>query len=357
VDFQDFYQQLKTNRIQKLYLFEGEEEYGKESALSDLKKALLKGPMAMMNESLLTNPTDSELIAVCETLPILEDRRLVIVKDSQQLVGRAARASQDEEEEADSAPARGKDSLVPYLDRLPDSVCLVFFVRGKANGSKRLYKKIKDLGGIVSFDLLSQDKLIRWVQKEFRAFDLEVDRQVAEHLVFACGKELMSLKNEVAKIAALAADQDAITKEDVDRIATLSVEYKVFDLSDKVAEGRADLALPLMQEMLRGGEARMMLLALLQRHYRQLFFARIMADSRASQAAMAAELGVPPFVVQRIVRSAMGYDIPRLQKAYLLCIHQEYLVKSGQLNEEGSLEQLVLALIALRKEAGRKQRA
>jgi len=82
-----------------------------------------------------------------------------------------------------------------------------------------------------------------------------------------------------------------------------------------------------------------------------------MADSRASQAAMAAELGVPPFVVQRIVRSAMGYDIPRLQKAYLLCIHQEYLVKSGQLNEEGSLEQLVLALIALRKEAGRKQRA
>ncbi|NLE70126.1 MAG: hypothetical protein GX611_08045, partial [Clostridiales bacterium] len=85
MDFQDFYQQLKTGRIQKLYLFEGEEEYGKESALSDLKKALLKGPMAMMNESLLTNPTDSELIAVCETLPILEDRRLVIVKDSQQL--------------------------------------------------------------------------------------------------------------------------------------------------------------------------------------------------------------------------------------------------------------------------------
>ena len=357
MDFQEFYQQLKTGKIQKLYLFEGEEEYGKESALLDLKKALLKGPMAMMNESVLINPTDSELIAVCETLPIMEDRRLVVVKDSQLLMGRAAKAAQEEVEETDSAPARGRDSLAPYLGRLPESLCLVFFVRGKANGSKRLYKKIKDLGGIVSFDILSQDRLIRWVQKEFRAFDLQADRQVAEHLVFACGKELMSLKNEVAKIAAYAAGQGEIAREDVDRIATLSVEYKVFDLSDKVAEGRADLALPLMQEMLRGGEARLMLLALLQRHYRQLFFARIMAENRASQASMATELGVPPFVVQRIVRSAMGYDIPRLQKAYLLCIHQEYLVKSGQLSEEGSLEQLVLALIALRKEAGRKQRA
>jgi len=38
VDYQEFYDQLKTGKFQKLYLFEGEEEYGKESALQALRR-------------------------------------------------------------------------------------------------------------------------------------------------------------------------------------------------------------------------------------------------------------------------------------------------------------------------------
>lgn len=357
MDFQEFYQHLKKGTIARLYLFEGEEEYGKESALADLKKALLKGPMAMMNESVLVNPDDSEIIAVCETLPIMEERRLVVIKDSQQLMGRAAKAASEEDEDAPAASARGKDGLVTYLDRLPDTVCLVFFVRGKANGAKRLYKKIKDLGGIVNFDILDQNRLTRWVEREFANFELKIDRQTAEHLIFAVGKELLTLKSEIAKIAAFAHGKGAVTQQDIDAIATFSVEYRVFDLSDKVADGRAAEALPLMNEMLKGGESRLMLLALLQRHYRQLLFARIMTQDRASQAAIASELGVPGFVVRRIVNSAMGYSIDQLKSAYKQCINQEYLVKSGQIAEEGSLEQLVLGLIALKKESAGQRHA
>ncbi|NLX82801.1 MAG: DNA polymerase III subunit delta [Clostridiales bacterium] len=358
MDFQEFYQHIKQRTIARLYLFEGEEEYGKDSALADLKKALLSGPMAMVNESVLTNPTNSEIIAACETLPLMEERRLVVVKESQQLLGRAAaKASTDEEEDAPASSAKGKDDLVPYLDRLPDTVCLVFFVRGKANGSKRLYKKIRELGGLVNFDILDQSRLNRWVEREFANYDLKIDRQTAEHLIFAVGKELLTLKGEIAKIAAFAHGQELVTLQDIDAIATLSVEYRVFDLSDKVADGRAGEALPLMQEMLKGGESRLMLLALLQRHYRQLLLARIMTQDRASQTSIASELSVPGFVVRRIVNSAMGYSIDQLKTAYLQCIHQEYLIKSGQIAEEGSLEQLVLELIALKKESAVQRRA
>ena len=354
MDYQAFYDQLKKGQIQRLYLMEGEEEYGKESALAALKKALLKGPMAMLNESPLTNPEDSQLIAVCETLPIMEDRRLVVVREAAALLGKG-QAKAEEDEEPEPKARASKNDLAAYLDRLPETVCLVFFVRGKARATSRLYKKIKALNGVVSFDQLDQERLIKWVAREFAAFDLNISRQSIEHLVFACGKELMQLKGEIAKIAAFAQGKDSISLADIDAVATLNVEYKVFDLSDKVAEGRADLALPLMQDMLRGGEQRLMLLALLQRHYRQLLFARILMDSRASQASIMAELGLPPFVVRKLMQSAQGYTRQRLQAAYQQCIKQEYLVKSGQLAEEGSLEQLVLWLIHQKHQGGQRR--
>lgn len=351
MDYQAFYQQLKTGAFQSLYLFEGEEEYGKESALAALRKALLTGPMAMMNESVLTAPADSELIAACETLPLMESRRLVIVREAPQLAGRGREKTEDEEA-SDEEQSRKGDSLTPYLARLPETVCLVFFVRGKARANSRLYKKIRELGGLVAFDQLDNERLIKWICREFAAYNLACDRPVAERLVFACGRELMKLKGEVAKISAYALDKKAVARGDIDAVAALSVEYRVFDLSDKVAAGDADRALPLMADMLRGGESRLALLALLQRHYRQLLLTRLLMDRKLSQAGIMAELGVPAFVAGKLTQAARGYQGQALKAAYLLCIDQEYLVKSGLIAEEGSLEQLVLRLIHLRKEGG-----
>jgi DNA polymerase-3 subunit delta len=311
MDYQAFYAQLKRKEIRRLYLFEGEEEYSKESALKTLRAALSGGPMAMLNESLLSNPDEGALIAVCETLPVLQERR---------------------------------------LDRLPDTVCLVFFVRGKANGTRKLYKKVKELGGIVSFDQLDQERLIKWIAKELSEYGKGIDRITAEHLVFACGRELMSLKGEIAKLAAYAGEAAAVRRQDIDAVAAFSTEYKVFDLAEKVAEGKAEQAIPMLRSMLTAGEQRLMLLALLQRHYRQLLLTRIMMDEGASQATIAGELDLPGFAARRLMTSAGGYRIPQLKRAYSRCIDQEYLVKSGRINEEGSLEELIFFLLKVQQE-------
>jgi DNA polymerase-3 subunit delta len=348
MDYQAFYAQLKRKEIRRLYLFEGEEEYSKESALKTLRAALSGGPMAMLNESLLSNPDEGALIAVCETLPVLQERRLVIVRDTPLLMGKA-KDSEEEEAEPDARQAGG-DILVKYLDRLPDTVCLVFFVRGKANGTRKLYKKIKELGGIVSFDQLDQERLIKWIAKELSEYGKGIDRITAEHLVFACGRELMSLKGEIAKLAAYAGEAAAVRRQDIDAVAAFSTEYKVFDLAEKVAEGKAEQAIPMLRSMLTAGEQRLMLLALLQRHYRQLLLTRIMMDEGASQATIAGELDLPGFAARRLMTSAGGYRIPQLKRAYSRCIDQEYLVKSGRINEEGSLEELIFFLLKVQQE-------
>lgn len=352
--YREFYAQLKAGTIQKLYLFEGMEEYGKESALKALRAALLSGPLAMMNEALLQNPSASEVIAACETLPIMEERRLVRVVDSQELSGRARASTdgQEGEEEVDSAkkPAQraAASDLSDYVSRLPETTCLVFYEKGKANGSRRLYKKIKELGGVVSFDPLEGEQLIKWVAREFSQYGKQIAWADAERLVFICGKELMSLRGEIAKVAAVAGDRPAIQEADIEAIATKSLEYKVFDLAEQVAQGRAKQALPTLTGLLQAGEQRLLLLALLQRHYRQLLLCKLMEGQ--NPAPLAGMLGVPPFVVRRLVQGARNYGTKTLKQAYLRCIELEFQIKSGLAPEEGSLESLVLWLIHLKKE-------
>ena len=116
-----------------------------ESALRQLREKLLKGEFGGLNETVLLGPDAAELIACGETLPFLSDRRLVLVRESSWF----SQGRGGEEEQAGKAEGSA-DAVADYLDKLPDSLCLVFFVRGKANASRKLYKRIEKLGGVVS---------------------------------------------------------------------------------------------------------------------------------------------------------------------------------------------------------------
>ena len=62
-------------------------------------------------------------------------------------------------------------------------------------------------------------------------------------------------------------------------------------------------------------------------------------------------------MVRRLQQAAQGYSVEQLKAAYRLCIDTEFQIKSGQLAEEGSLEQLVLRLIHLKHQAGKRPHA
>ncbi|MDD3572814.1 MAG: DNA polymerase III subunit delta [Eubacteriales bacterium] len=351
MDYDMFFQELKAGEFRRLYLFEGEEEYTKESALKALREKVVAQDLAALNENQLADPKPEEIIAACETLPAFAPRRLVIVKDYSPLA-RASKAEAGGEEVAEK-PGKGRardSSLEDYLDRLPDYICLVFYVRGQAGGARKLMKKIKDQGGWVSFDKLDRGKLVKWIARELKEYGKQIDRATAEQLLFACGDEMLSLKNELGKLAAHAGEREAVTVMDVEAAVTKSAEYRIFDLADRVAGGKAGEALRLLQEMMAAGERSLMLMSLLQRQYRQLLFAKIMAEEGQGPAAIAQRLGLPPFVARRMAEMVRGQTTAMLKEGYMMCVNQEFLIKSGQMSEEGSLEGLIMNLLVLRRE-------
>ena len=332
MDRREFSQLVKAGSVQGAYLFEGVEENIKAATLQSLRKAILPEGMEELNESVMDAPATDAIIAACETLPFLADKRLVIVREHPALMGRA---------DAD-------ERLIAYIPNVPESAVLVFLCRGKADARKKLYGAIKKAGGIVTFAALTDAELNAWIVKTFAGLGKTVSPQTASVLSFTVGSDTALLRREIEKLAALAGDRDTVTEEDVHAVATRSVECTVFEMVDAVVAGQQGKAFGLLRDMLTTGSDRLGILAMLLRQFRLMQHIKIMQFEKLSPGDIKQRLGIAPFAAERCMRQASGYTGGQVKKAVQICLNAEYKVKSGGWNQEGALESAMLEIFALK---------
>lgn len=336
----EFFAALKKGEIGRCYLFEGEEEFTKRSALQAIRKMVAGGDFAEMNDTRLSNPPPDELIAAAETLPFLSDRRFIEVRDYALLM-----SGKSKEYDEDTAVRR----LDEYMGQLPDSVCIVFYMRGKADGRKKFYQILKKKALIVSFDPLDDRELAQWIAKTLGKAGKKISMAACQRLWFSAGRDLTLLDNEIGKLIAYAGEKEEIIEADIQAICIQSTEYKVYDMADTLLSGQGKKAMGMLNALLRDGEERLMLLSLLGRQCRQLRYAKAMAAQGAQQGEIAGKIGVPPFAVKKTLDLARQYTMKQLADMARLCLETEYQVKSGQLMDVGSLERVMLEILSMRE--------
>ncbi len=333
MDRKEFSQLIKSGKVSGAYLFEGVEENIKSSTLAALRKAVLPDGFEELNENLLEAPAADAVIAACETLPFMAEKRLVIVREHPAISGRA----------------EAEERLVNYIPNVPESCVLIFYHRGKADARNKLFGAIKKRGGIVSFAQLTDAELNAWVVKTFQKLGKAISPQVASMLTFTVGTDTALLHTEIEKIASLVGDRRDITENDVHAVATRSVECTVFEMVDAVIAGQQGKAFGLLRDMLTTGSDRLGILAMLLRQFRLMQHIKIMQFEKRSPAEIKQNLGIAPFAAERCMRQAQGYSGGEVRRGVEICLNTEYKVKSGQLNQEGALEGAMLEIFALKQ--------
>ena len=332
MDRKDFTRALSQHSLPQVLLFEGEEEQLKQSALAELRRSILPAGMESLNETILEDPRPDQLIAAVETQPFMSDRRLVIVRDCPALSGRA---------EAD-------DRLISYLPSVPETAFLLFYCTGKPDGRKKLYSAIKKSGAVITFAALKGPELTRFVTDTFKQQGKECDERTAEYLIFTVGDDAGLLTNEIRKLSDYVGERTVVLAEDVTALATPSTECTVFQMVDAVVSGQRSRAFTLLRNQLLNGTDRMAILAMLLRQYRLLQHIKIMQYEKRGGDFIRSSLGVPPFAVEQYLRQASGYTGGQIRNAVRICFETEYAVKSGRIQQEGSVESAVIKLLTLR---------
>ena len=326
---------LSKDGIACAYLFQGEEEYIKERALQALREKVLPEGLEPLNETVLQNPGATEIVEAALTLPFLAEKRLITVYDSGLLYP------------AKSGENAGEvEKLLKYLENPMETTCVVFYCKTMPDARKKLVKLLRQYAQVVQFERLSDSMLVRWIQNKARPKAVSYDG--ALFLAFTAGRELLTLSGELSKLVAYIGERGEITREDIQRIVTPSLECTVFQMVDALTAGREGEAFQFLAAMLENGESRIGILAVITRQYRNLLQLSLLLSEGLPESEIARRVGVPPFVVRKLRPAAREEGAERLKKKLSLCVDTDYAIKSGKMREDAALDRAMLLLCGKR---------
>ena len=328
------FDEIKAGTLKRVYLFYGPEAFIKRSAIDKLKERALAPGLEELNLTVLSAPGAQQVIESCETMPMMSDYRVVIVRDCG-LIGSGK--TKDE--------AQDSQLLCDYLERVPETTCLIFDADATFDKRKKLSQALVKLPGAVSFEALDDVKLSQWMNQTLRPTGKRMARDACDMLAFYSGRELTALVGELEKLAAYVKERQEITVQDVEAIATRTAECTVFAMVDALCEGRAQEAFRLLGVLLQGGEEYIYVLAMITRQYRNLMYYCEMRDRRMQRSQMARQLGVPEFALGRLARQAGKRGFEQLRECLSLCVQADYDIKRGALRDEAAVKRLMLVLL------------
>ena len=300
--------------LKSVYLIYGTEDLRLAQALQRLRKRV--GDVADLDFNSDTFDGESanadDVVAACNTLPFLSERRLVIVKNVEKMA------------------KSGQDALAEYVtDPAPTTVLVLSAAKLAKN--TRLFKAVDKLGGAAEYAAPNKSEYPREVRGMFADRGKQIDLEGAELLVAAVGYDLRRLSAEVDKAVAYAGDRPGLTHADIEAVASTTATSSVFEFTDALANRDTRAALRLLGELLGDGESVFGIHAMTLITVRNLIVARSSIDAgRGSLFDIARATGRPDWQVRNLPRQARAFTSAELVDALRGAAEAEAQMKTSR---------------------------
>jgi DNA polymerase III subunit delta len=260
------------------------------------------------------------------TLPMMTDRRVIIVLQAEKLLEPKRRVRRDDIETADPEPSEDVETLVEYVNGLvKDTVNQTTLVLVLAsaessphplaplNGNARITKALAKAAVVVSCGGFTSEREVNaWLSARVREAGVSIEPRAARRVVDLAGADPVKLRTDVERVLTFAAGEKVITLDHVEAV----VEARETSTDD--------WALVRALENGRAGEA-----------LREL---RIRMDD-----------GDPPFAILGqiawMVRNPRGrFPAPRLKTAVDALLRTDIALKSSGGDARALMERLIVEL-------------
>ena len=286
----------QLSEYKPVYLIVAEQEMLLNQAVDSLKSSVAE--VADLDFNLETFEGESvnadDVVAACNTLPFVSERRLVIVRGVDKLSKDAA------------------ETLVRYAED-PSPTTILALVGKKLAKNTRLYKAVDKLGGVIERKTPDAREFPRLVQDMFAGAGKRISLDGAEYLVDAVGRDMQRLSVEVSKTVSYVGDRVEITIADAEEVASTTAKTSVFELGSALGNRDCGAALRLLNRLVGDGESVFGLHALALRQLRDLLSARALIDrGQDSQDELARALGRPPWQMRNLASQARRFSAGEL---------------------------------------------
>jgi len=324
----DLEQSLKKQEIEPVYFLYGSEVFLRDQAVRAITEAALTGTLLReFNDSSFNLLTDDvrDAIAAAEQLPMMSGRRVIRLE-------RFAKLREQDEE-----------ILLAYLER-PVETSVVLFIGDDIDKRKKLGKKLL-AGAAYEFQSLKHNELPAWIRGYLKTLDTEIDQAATSHLLEIVASDLLTLTNELNKLAAAALPARRITPELVDRLVKRSREHMNWDLTDSIVSHDRRTALKVLREFLDDGVEPVLLTGVIAGTFRRMAFAKEMLVRGAAQGEIFSQVRVPPFKQRAYLAMLNRIDSAKLSQMIQRIAETDVAIKTSKATPRMQMEMLVCELM------------
>jgi len=230
---------IKTQDLQRVYLFVGEDVKLADRMVDALEGTVNEADRPFAVDRVYAGEAGGlpvDIAASCRSLPMLGDRRLVIVMRAERLLKpkRAGKASDDEGEEGDESGDQesAASDMTPLEDYLadPSDFATLVFVAGEIDRTRRFTKQLVAKGLVVEFGGIRADRpagqrdadatATQWVREELAREGRTIEPAAVRMLVSRAGGDISKLRGDLERLLLFAQERPTITLADADEVAT-----------------------------------------------------------------------------------------------------------------------------------------
>jgi DNA polymerase-3 subunit delta len=321
-----------------LYILAGPDDFSRSEALAEIKRGLGDREMLDSSTTVLDGRqlTPDELGSVCQSLPFLAEKRLVVVEGLLERFEFKTKPGKQKGATKISARQNDHKSLAAVVEGLPDSTVLVL-VDSEVKKANPLYKALSPRAKIMLFPLLRNNELRQWIGRRVAKEGGSISNRAQDLLAKLVGGNLWLMSGEIAKLVLYTAGK-CIEEEDVRAVVGYSQQASVFAVVDAILESRAGLGQQALQQLLQAGVAPAYLLFMLTRQVRMLVRTRELIKEGKSEIEIQDRLGITAdFVWRKTAEQASRYTSERLKEIYRRLLEADLAIKTGRYKSNGEL--------------------
>jgi len=328
-----------------LYILSGADDFSLAQSLDEIKSGIGDQTVLEANSTTLDGQqlTLDQLRAVCETVPFLAERRLVVINGLLERFEPGRRPRQQNRRTRSTSQQTNHKEFSACIKEMPDSTVLVL-VDNRVTGSNPLLREISSGAKIKSFNLLKDAQLQAWIKKRVSEEGGNISPQAVGLLSRLVGSNLWIMASEIDKLVLFTSGRQ-IEETDVKAVVSYAQEANVFAMVDAIIESKAELAEQWLQQLLQRGAPPAYLLTMLSRQVRMVVRAKDMERQRKSKAEIQSKLALTSeFVLRKTLEQASRYSLPRLKHVYQQILEADLSIKTGRYDGELALTILVAEL-------------
>ena len=297
---------LSEDKFSKIYLLMGEETFFIKKICQFFENNFIEDQNKSFNQEIFYGRDISieNIISSCKSFPMMSDKKLVIIKEAQELD--IFKRNNDKKNEL----------LINYLSNVNPSTTLIFCLNNKTLDKRgKLFKSFNESSIIL--DSSSKDNKIydnqlpKWIESEVNKKKYSISNDALLILTENIGNNLEKIDNALNKIYSNIESKN-ISKDDILNLVGINREYNLFEFQDSLID-RNSLKCGKIMNYFTSNEKKFPIQQLII--YMYGFYSKLLvvkSKNLSNPDTISSEISVHPYVARSYARAMQNYTLNEL---------------------------------------------